>query len=164
MNPNPPNLTLGEMMAVDDPAAALRKSLTDLIAESQALRTDVHSAEEARRRASQINLALLGLLILFVGLLGVMVWQNNELAHQVAKTNATMADCTTPGGKCYQQGTARTGQAIQEILKASVYMAECSRMFPGESGPAFDAKLEACVNEKLRKAREAPTPTPTQSR
>lgn len=147
-------------------AAELGKSLADLIKESQALRGDIHSAEAARRRANTINLGLLGLLGLFLVALLVIGYQNNQLSHQVAATNATMADCTAPGGTCYEQGKARTGEAIVAVLHAEVAAVECARLWPGESGPALDRKLEACVNERLAKYSQpqptsAPTPAPS---
>jgi hypothetical protein len=153
--------------AMSPAVAELRTNLKDLITESQALRTDVHSAEEARRRATRVNVALLALLTLFVGLLLVVTWQNNRLIGQVEETNTLMADCTTPGGNCYQQSAKRTSNAISDIVWASVYMAQCSRLYPGEVGPGYDRKLEACVTERLRKAAQerqppaAPTPSPT---
>jgi hypothetical protein len=130
--------------------AALRQSLADLIDESQALRTDVHAAEKARKRTGQISLAVLGLLVIFVGLMMAVTWQTNQVAHQVNQTNRRMADCTTPGGACYEEGRKRTGQAISDIIRAEVYMAECARLYPGDSGPAFDRKLEACVSGRLK--------------
>ena len=147
-------------------ARTLDSSLAALLSESQKLRTDVHGAEEARRRATAVNLGVLLLLFLFVGLLLVLGWQNNRLAHQVAKTNSTMADCTTPGGKCYQQGSERTGNAIASIIRAQVYMAECARLWPNESGVQYDTKLEACVYARLAEAAakdRAATPSPTPS-
>jgi hypothetical protein len=155
---------------VSPAVTALGRSLSDLVAESQALRSDVQVAEQARRRATVVNLALLGLLVLFVALLGAVSWQNNRLIEQVEKTNSTMADCTTPGGRCYEEGSRRTSGAINDIVWASVYMAQCSRLYPGEVGPAYDRKLEACVTERLQQAAEGrqnqpppstPSPSPT---
>lgn len=145
----------------------LRKSLADLIEESQALRGDVHSAEQARRAASRINLLAVGVVALLVGLLCVVTVQNNRLARQVSETNRTMADCTTPGGKCYNEGRSRTDGAVGAVVRISVYVSQCGRLWPGESGPAYDRKLEQCVAERLAAATARtpqPTPTPTPSR
>lgn len=139
----------------------LRSSLADLIAESQALRKDVKTAEDARRRATAVNLALMGLLTLFVGLLLVVGYQNNQVIHKVNVTNQQLADCTTPGGKCYQQGQVRTGQAISDVIRAEIFMAQCARLYPNESGDAYDRKLEACVFARLAGPTGRPTPTPT---
>jgi hypothetical protein len=143
------------------PVADLHGELAALIDEAQALRTDVRSAEQARRRASQINLGVLILLIIFVGLLMAVTWQNNRLSHEVAKGNARIADCTTAGGKCYDDGKKRTGSAIGDIIRAEIFMAECARQWPGESGPTFDRKLEACVAQRLTNANATPAPTPS---
>lgn len=150
--------------------ATLSTSLTELLKESQALRSDVHAAESARRRAGRAILALLILLALFVALVGVVTWQNNQLTQKVTETNERMADCTTPGGRCYEEGTHRTSSAIGDIILASIYMSECARLFPGEVGPQYDRKLEACVYERLERAAEerrdqpppsTPSPSPT---
>ncbi len=146
------------MVDVPPNVVELRKSLADLISESQALRKDVHSAEAARRTASRINLLAVGVLAIFVGLLLVVTWQNNQLARRVNETNTRMADCTTPGGKCYEQGRVRTDGAVGAVVRISVFVSECGRLWPGESGPAYDRKLEQCVAERLAAAAKTPQP------
>lgn len=141
--------------------ALLRQSLNALIEESQALRTDVKANERARRRENHINMALLGLLGVFIFMVLVVAAQNNTISRSTKDTNARMADCTTPGGKCYDEGSARTGKAIGDIIRAEVYMAECSRLYPGEAGPEFDDKLEQCVVNKLAHPAPLPSPSPT---
>lgn len=136
--------------AASDVVAPLQQSLADLIRESQALRVDVHTAEAARKRANHINLGVLGLLILFVALLVGIGWQGNV-------TNQRIADCTTAGGDCYEEGRKRTAAAIGDIIKVSIYMAECARLYPGEAGPEYDRKLEACVYGRLAQPTAAPS-------
>jgi hypothetical protein len=147
------------------PVAA--RKFDDMLALADALRTDVKVAEAARRRANHINLGALALLTVLVALLIAVTWQNNRLAHRVDRTNAKLADCTTPGGRCYDEGRARTGQAIDDIIRSEIFMAECSRLYPNESGPAYDRKLEACVVQRLAgpglRAPAQPTPTPSVS-
>lgn len=145
------------------PAEALRASLESLITESQALRSDVHGAEVARKRANQINLGVLALLALFVALLVAIGWQNNQVINQVRQTNDQMADCTTPGRPCYEQGRARTDGAVSAVVRISIFVSQCGRLWPGESGPEYDSKLQACVMERLRQAQEQATPTPSAS-
>ncbi len=142
--------------STSDAVQTLRGSLSSLIAESQALRADIHGAEEARRRATQINLALLALLILFVGLLVAIGWQGNEAIDQARETNAAIADCTTPGGKCYEDNGKRAAEFTQDILLVSIYMAQCARLYPGEVGPEYDRKLQACVYERLQQNGDVP--------
>lgn len=139
--------------------AALLTPLTELAAQSRELRTDVHRAEQARKRANQLTMVLLGAVTLFVAALAV-------IGYQVTTTNQRVVDCTTPGGRCYQQGQERTAQAVGDVLRVSVYMAECSRLFPNESGPEFDRKLERCVFDRLaadNKTNPLPQPSPQPS-
>ncbi len=157
-------------MALNDqgggtPAEALRQSLADLVAESKNLRGDVAKDAAERRRANRLNLAFLAVITGFVLGSVILVWQNNHLSHQVNDLTQQMADCTTPGGNCYTKANERTGSAIADIVRAEIYMAQCARLFPGESGPSYDTKLEACVYERLadpaRKRSPAPSPSPT---
>lgn len=142
----------------------LRASLTALISESQALRKDVKTAEEARKRATGVSLGLLGLVAIFVALLLAVGWQNNQLVHKVNQTNAAMSDCTNPGGTCYTQGAQRYAQAIGDVIRAELFMAECARLYPGEVGPTYDAKLEKCVYGRLAStAGHAPAPAASPS-
>lgn len=147
--------------------ASLNAPLADLLAESRALRGDVRESEEARQKAVRINLIILGLISAFVVIMGVISWQSYQVSRQLNETNQKMADCTTPGGQCYEIGRRRTAGAIEDVIRASVYMSQCARLYPGEVGPEYDRKLEACVNERLTKAATGrattPTPTPTVS-
>jgi hypothetical protein len=147
-------------------ATVLNASLNDLVQESRALRADVHDAEAARRRATKLAGALLGLVAVFIALVAVISWQNNRLVGQVKETNSRMADCTTPGGHCYDESIKRTGDAIGDIVRASIFMSQCARLYPGEFGPEYDKKLEKCVYERLEEAakgRQAPSSTSTPS-
>lgn len=159
-------------MSIDEPAQrrpdvanldVLKSNLTDVIAESKALRRDVAAAEAGRKRANAANLALLAMLLILVGMGIIITWQNNNLVYTVNRTNSQMADCTNPGGKCYAEGTVRTAHAINDIIRAEVYIAECSRLYPGESGPAYDRKLEQCVYGRLAQPGTSPSTSPNPS-
>lgn len=143
---------------------ALEAALQPLIDEAEGLRADVHAAESARRLSAKYNLGMLALLVVLVVVLMAIGYQNNQFAKQVAKTNATLADCTVPGGACYNAANARTAVAIGELIRAEAVVSECARLYPGESGPAYDKKLEACVAERLAPPTPVPTPTPTRGR
>ncbi len=146
-------------------AAELQRQLDSILDEAQRLRGDVHGAEVARKRANQINLAVLAVLAGFVAMLLAVVVQGNKTAHQTADTQKAIEDCTTPGGRCYEDGRRRTAQAIDDIVKVSIYMAECARLYPGESGPEYDKKLESCVFGRLdRDATPQPSTAPSPSR
>jgi hypothetical protein len=144
----------------ESPAEVLRASLEALVAESQALRADVHSAEEGRRRANKINLAVLAFVALFVVGLAAIGWQNNQVINEVQRANNRLVDCTTPGGVCYGQGQARTGAAIAALTRVSIYVSQCGRLYPGESGPEYDVKVERCVGERLAQAQASAAPSP----
>jgi hypothetical protein len=138
---------------------ALADSLAALVEQSAALHTDVGAAEKARTKANRINTGVLAVLAAFTALLLVVAFQNNRIAGQAQQTNRQVADCTTAGGTCYEQGTKRTAAAIADLVLASVYVAECSRLHPGESGPVFDTAVEECVAARLSAAKPLPAPT-----
>lgn len=140
--------------------AELSSSLLALVDESRALRLDVDQAERTRRREARLNATMIGILSVFVLCVLVMAWQNNRIAQQTAETNKQITSCTVPGGKCYEDGRKRTADAVANIYKGSIYMAECSRQQPGISGPEFDKFLETCVAGKIAASNAAPTPTP----
>lgn len=144
---------------------AIGRSLAALLTFAQDLRSDVKKSDVTQRRRNSINLGILGVIALFVGLLTVVVWQNNQLTKRVEQTNQVMAECTTPGRACYDQGNARITVAIGDILTGYMYMAQCARLWPDESGPEYDAKLTKCVADRLadaarRRAQASPTPPP----
>lgn len=152
---------------VAEPAAGrvetLSASLEELLVESQRLRRDVHSAEEARKRTNKIGLALIGAVAVFVVLVGLVSWQNNQVLRSTGSTNETIVDCTTPTGDCYRQNLRRTAEVVQNLIKASTYVSQCARLKPGESGPAFDRYLEDCVRAKLLADEFDLSPTATPS-
>ncbi len=147
-------------MTTDEPTprpreAALATLLTEVKSESEQLREDVRNAERARKRANTLNTILLVAAVLLVGVVGMVGWQ-------VQKTNARIADCSTVGGKCYEEGRRRTEGAVGAVVRISVFVAQCGRLFPGEYGPEFDAKIERCVADRLaasaRVGQVGPTP------
>ncbi len=152
--------------SVSPAVAALRESLTAVVVATEALRSDVTAAETARRRTGRINLGLIGMLVGLVALLLAIGYQNNRLVRGQKRTNERIADCTTAGGTCYEQGRERSSGAIAAIVRISVYVTECGRLWPGESGPDFDRKLEKCVADRLAadvaKAQPGPSTSPHQ--
>lgn len=145
---------------VSSAVAAIQSSLAAVADGAEALRADVKASEEARRRSSNINLGLTVVLVVLVGLVLAIGWQNNRLNQRVAEGNALLVDCTTTGGKCYQQGQARGDSAVSAVVRISVFVSQCGRLWPGESGPEFDRKLNACVAERLAQAASPPPATP----
>jgi hypothetical protein len=142
----------------------------ELLAETRALRHDVRQAEQARRRVTLIGLVLLAAMCILLIVSLVLAAQTKRVAEQVHDTNQVIADCTSPTGACAQEGSQRASQAIGNIIRAEIFLAECGRLYPGESGPSYDAKLENCVYARLSAAagspprppvRPTPLPSPT---
>lgn len=117
----------------------LRSNLAALIEESQALRTDVKSAEASRRRENLINLMLSVIGIILFGIVLVVAYQTNGISDQIAS-------CTTPEGQCYRDSSKRTSGTVQKLVTYSVYVAQCQRT------SKTDAELESCVTEKISQA------------
>lgn len=73
--------------------------------------------------------------------------RNGELLEQVQDTNARLIDCTTPKGKCYEAGTARTGEAVVGIneatLKVIVAALSCQ-----EDGLTDERELALCTTRR----------------
>ncbi len=110
------------------------------------LRNDVHDYTRVVRR---VQWALVAAIVTMVAVLigvALTVKSATDVIHAVA-------DCTTEGGKCYDEGRKRTGAAVVGIsdrtITGFVYTNECSRLWPDQSGPTYNAKLEACVKSKL---------------
>lgn len=150
--------------AVD--VAAVESRLAALIRESQALRSDLKDSDAQRRKETLVSLGLGALAIIFIIIvLGVAIQNRtiaNDAKHSADNAQATAAlikDCTTPSGRCYQDGSKRTGGAVGNIIKAQVIVAECSRDFPSNN-----AKFESCVATRLKTAFPAATPTPAPPR
>lgn len=139
----------------------LSGSLTNLGQDVRGLRDDVQQAEARRRRGNKLIAAGLIVVLLAVTMLSVVTVQNRQVLDSTSQTNATMADCTTPGGKCYEESRRRTGEAINNILLVSIYMAQCARLYPNEAGPDYDRKLEVCIYERLGMSAAPTSPTPT---
>lgn len=123
----------------------LRKSLGDLIEESRALRRDVRADAAQRRRENLINLGLAVLLMIFIGVVGAIAWQNQQIGQQIA-------DCTNVGGRCYEEGRGRTGAAIEELVRANVALHQCLET----PGVDTEAELLACMERKLSRAPKTP--------
>jgi hypothetical protein len=135
--------------------AALQAAMEAADRNALALRQEVASDRKTDRR-----LYLGGLLLILVvfGTVLFSIRGTQQLVH-------TLADCTTEGGDCYTQQQARTGKIVEQIIegtsrnvgdravRATIYMGQCSRLYPDISGPVYDLKLERCVAAKLAEER-----------
>jgi hypothetical protein len=64
-----------------------------------------------------------------------------------SRLNQRMIECTTPGYRCYDDGTARTGEAVHslnEVTKAAVICAD-------QPGVITQATMESCLKKQLGK-------------
>lgn len=150
-----------------DPRSPIRAdAMTSILEEAKQLRLDYQQQTAESRRSSRILMGAIAALIALIIPMVILLIINTQVMRQSNETARVIADCTTPGGRCYDEGRSRTSGAIGDIVRASVYMSQCSRLYPGEYGEEFDRKLEACVNERLSKAatqRQSPSPSPSVS-
>lgn len=145
--------------------AQLDSRLAALIAESQSLRSDLKSSETQRRKENLISVCTGLLAILFIGIVLAVAVQNRSIAedaktsaNSAKKTSDAIADCITPTGHCYQDGSKRTGGAVGNLIKAQLVITDCNRHFPVD-----DKAFNACVVAGLKRAfptTPAPAPTP----
>lgn len=166
----PPLPRNGEPVPPPVDAAALESRLAGLIAESAALRTDLKGSEAQRRKENLISMASGVLIIIFIALVLAVATQNRAIAEdarqsalEAKKTSDIIADCITPTGKCYRDGSKRTGGAVGNIIKAEMILKQCDREFP-TSEPGYNT----CVTTRLAKllpaaATTPPVPAPSKS-
>jgi hypothetical protein len=144
-----------------DPTAAqiqsLARNLNELIEESERLRHDVKIAEQQRRKENIVTLGVGALMCLFLIAVLLVAIQNNliasrtnQIAVETKRSSDQLFDCTLPTGKCFQNGQKRTGKAVGDIGRTQLYIVECSRLYPDQSGPAFDRLFEKCVTDRLK--------------
>lgn len=140
-------------------AELLSDSLSGLLTHVSGLRSDVRASDEARRKSNRIYFSALAMISVLVLAVLVIGYQNNKLAHEVRRTNTSISSCLTPGETCYERGRQRTEGAVSAVVRISVFVSECGRLWPGESGPDYDRKLEACVLERIQRAAAQPSPS-----
>ena len=145
---------------------ALTRSLDEVIRESKALRRDVDASREQARHASRTMLT--GIAVLGMGLVVLMVVailggrtarDARASADEARATSRLIADCTTPTGKCYADGSKRTGGAVSNIFKGQIAMTECSYLHP-DNFPDWRACFDRRLAELIATPRPAPPATP----
>jgi len=146
--------------SVGDAAKALTVEVRE---EGQRRDAEAHAAASAARRQNRFVAGLLVIVaVLVLGLLTIVVQnrlranQNSEILRQTANTSSQIADCTNVGGKCYEQGAARTSVILRTLIRAQIYIEPCRKV------SSTDAETEACVMRKLA-ASTTPAPTPQPS-
>jgi Tfp pilus assembly protein PilN len=133
--------------------------LTALLGESQRLRADVRDRERRQRRLMGLIAATVVVCLVLVTSVMVLLVQSRQRGNDTrallrtnAATNERIADCTTVGGKCYEEGSKRSAAFIQLLLQGQKQIALC------RSESDTSAELEKCIDKALA-AMTAPSPT-----
>jgi hypothetical protein len=158
--------------------------LSALIDESRQLREDVadrerrqraETLERERRQRRLIALIGVGILIAIVLCTCVVILlvqsrqrgnDTRALLRANASVNTQIADCTTRGGTCYEEGARRSAALIRQLLQAQKEMELCQAKTE-QDGPAA---LQRCIDQVLaplmppvtvNPGTPKPTPDPT---
>jgi hypothetical protein len=137
--------------------------LSALLSESQRLRADVRERERRQRRLMGLIAAATVLCLVLVTSVVVLLAQSRQrgndsraLLRNNAATNQRIADCTTVGGKCYEEGVKRSAAFIQLLLQGQKQIALC------RSKSDTTAELEKCIDKALA-PMTAPSPAASPS-
>lgn len=120
--------------------------------------TDVrHKEEKAERIYHAVRLTydvVKGVLIavtcvIVLGLLNNLTTQAQRI-EEISKGNREiqirLQDCTTPGGKCFKEGQARTGNAVVQISEISKIAAVCA----DKPGTITAEEMDNCIQSTLK--------------
>jgi hypothetical protein len=146
-------------------ANAAEEALTDLLgtfrSEAEATRQAIHVHENNRRRQNRWALAIIAVMAVVLAMVLVILLQNRQKSNQsrqILRNNAVLseqiADCTTAGGKCYEEGRKQSATAVQQLIRSNLVIAVCAR------DTTTDAGLMRCVDAKMAELAK-PSPTPT---
>lgn len=127
--------------------------LGQLVEETQALskktrdlQDEVHADREERARAKRYAYLLGALVVTFVAGVFVLAVMNRILLTRQADLGAEIRDCTTVGGRCYEEAQRTNKNNVTEIgrrnVLANVEIVTCARK-------QDDAKFRQCVMENL---------------
>ncbi len=143
--------------SLGDAAAAL----TAEVRQDREQRAAVEAAERGRRRrAERWVTGLLVVALLMLGGLVTLVLQfehdrrdrsaaSAENLRRIEAINERIADCTTAGGDCYEQGQARTGAILVEVTRIQILVDLCGRVADNDTL----AEMEKCVATQAARAR-----------
>lgn len=110
--------------------------------------------ELIRKRAITIALSRL-MLIMFVLwmtiMMGFIAWTTYEAEQQRDR----LIDCTTPGGRCFEDSQKRTADAVGNLNEITVFAAACA----DKAGVNTVAQIQACVLDELEKSHGSNTKT-----
>jgi hypothetical protein len=100
-------------------------------------------------KAATVALAVAVGVVLAMIVIGqaVQLQKLGKIASDTRVGTERLVDCTTPGGKCYEQGRSTTTGAVGSINKVTVATVYCS----GKLGPkATIDQLNACVTTLVK--------------
>lgn len=149
-------------------ATAAESALKDLLgtfqAEAEATRSAIELHENNRRKQLRWGLAIMACMAVIMGMvLGILLQnrQKSEQSREILRRNGVLsqqiADCTTAGGKCYEEGAKRSGQAVGQLIAAIEEIAVCDKV----SGSGVEVR--ACVDRALAKLGASTSPAPRAS-
>lgn len=110
---------------------------------------------QQRKATRLIAAAIVVAIVVLAGLAFLVVQdtqrraQSRDLVRQNAETSQRIADCTTAGGQCYEDGARRSGAAIAELIRAQAAVGRCT------VSEDTVAEYDLCVKRAL-----TPRPTP----
>lgn len=122
-----------------DPVAEAAGALRELGEAGRMVAEEVRADREQRRRTDRVVMALLVVVAIAVG---AVAWGG----FSSYRLSATVADCTTPGGQCYEAGKAQAAANRSALTRANLFIVACAR--PGMT----EQTMTDCVKEKLAEA------------
>lgn len=127
----------------EEPTELTTALIAGLAIQANELTEATDRAAETFRFSRVLKVVMVGLLVLFVlqlvatALLVAVALQNRRNGADIKAATSTILDCTTPGGKCYQSGNARTAAAVGQIVSAvnthtdaAMITTQCSNRHP----------------------------------
>ncbi len=136
------------------------QALNDLVAESRAMREGIAVDRQLWRVRIRAGLVLVAIAVLLIGgqlSLTIRFEQerkersaaNIENLRRIEAINERIADCTTAGGDCYEQGQKRTGAVLVEVTRIQILVDLCGRVADNDTL----AEMERCVATQAAKAK-----------
>lgn len=119
---------------------AVGEAIRELGEAGRMVAEEVKHDRQQRRRTDRVVMLLLVLLVLAVGAAGAFGYQSYKL-------NNFIADCTTPGGKCYEASKAQNAANRSALTRANLFIVACTR-----TGARTDDELRTCIEKKLTAA------------
>lgn len=95
-------------------------------------------------KAAAIALGVLATAVALT-LIVVSTFKLQGIAETNRRNGERVIDCTTPGGDCFNESTARTGEAVGSINEVTVAAVACAQKNTGI------AAIQECVRKALAK-------------